>query len=187
MKILISAFEPFGEHQTNASQQILKQLPDRPNITKRFLETVKDKAPEKLLKDITDYDALIMLGLAGDRERISIERFALNINHFRIQDNQGHQPTDEPIQVHGPDAYQNTLPHNNIIKELKQNQIECELSYHAGTYVCNHLFYKAAYTLNQKKHHIPFGFVHVPMLDKVSLDTQVKAIELMIKVLESQS
>lgn len=69
------------------------------------------------------------------RTDISIERVAINIDDFRIKDNEGNQPIDEKIYSDGDNAYFSTLPikaiQNEITKiiSLLQFQIQQELLY----------------------------------------------------------
>lgn len=44
------------------------------------------------------------------RPDITVERVAINCDDFRIPDNGGNQPEDEPVVADGPSAYFATLP-----------------------------------------------------------------------------
>ncbi|MGT0150715.1 pyroglutamyl-peptidase I family protein [Vibrio metschnikovii] len=55
-----------------------------------------------------------------------------------------------------------TLPVKAMVEDLQQAGIAAEVSYSAGTFVCNHLFYAVQHYLAQ--HDIPSGFIHIPAL-----------------------
>ena len=70
MKILVSAFEPFGGDETNPSQTTLQLLPGQigsAQISKLVLPVVFYEATEKLCQAIENIkpDAVVSLGLAG--------------------------------------------------------------------------------------------------------------------------
>ncbi|MFP3649146.1 pyroglutamyl-peptidase I, partial [Paraburkholderia sp. SIMBA_054] len=67
-------------------------------------------------------DAVVSLGLAAGRYKITPERIALNVKDGD-QDNEGYQPVDEPISAEGPDAYLSTLP----VRKMTQALIEAGL------------------------------------------------------------
>jgi len=102
------------------------------------------------------YDMIIMLG-EGPNNVIHFEHVALNMMHAKIPDNLGYQPLNTAIDD-GPLSLQSTLPLSHFSKILQQEHIPYNDSYHAGTYVCNDLFYRVM-RLNLT---IPCGFIHVP-------------------------
>lgn len=83
---------------------------------------------------------VITVGQAAGRTGISPERVAINVDDFRIPDNGGNQPIDEPIYEDGPAAYFTTLPIKAITRKLQENGVPCQVSNTAGTFVCNHVF-----------------------------------------------
>ncbi|MCV4809035.1 pyroglutamyl-peptidase I, partial [Escherichia coli] len=87
---------------------------------------------------------------ASGRCAITPERVAINLDDYRIEDNAGHQPVDEPIIATGPAAYFSTLPVKAITHALQQAGIPCQLSHSAGTFVCNHLFYGVQHHLHTR-------------------------------------
>ncbi len=107
-------------------------------------------------------DAVIALGVAVGREKVSIERVAINLNDARIADNSGVQHRDQPIIENAPAAYFSTLPTRSIFEQAQARNLPVELSYTAGTYVCNHVFYVLLHATAE--HNTPAGFIHVPAL-----------------------
>lgn len=108
-------------------------------------------------------DIIIMVGQAGGRKEISLERIAINLDDSKIPDNHGVTPLNDPISIFGPVAYFSTLPLQEISYELQKANIPVALSNTAGTYVCNHVFYSVMHELEQlNNNQIKAGFIHVP-------------------------
>ena len=124
--------------------------------------------------------------------RFTVERIGINIDDFRIPDNKGNQPVDEPIAKDGPISYWATLPIKKMVANMKSAGISASVSNSAGTYVCNHLLATAG------KAHIPAGFVHIPHLPEqiavrkgiesqyptMGVETLVKGFTAMIEALD---
>ena len=145
-KILVTGFDPFDNEKINPALEVIKLLPKKiRNNEIKILEipTVYKKSIEKIDKEIENYnpDCILSIGQAGGRTDISIERVAINIDDFRIKDNEGNQPIDEKIYLDGDNAYFSTLPIKAIQSEITINNIPASISNTAGTFVCNHVFY----------------------------------------------
>lgn len=169
MKILVTGFEPFGGENINPALEAINRLEDQilgANIIKLELPTVFNKSIERLEKALEEErpDVVLSIGQAGGRNRITIERVAININDARIPDNEGNQPIDEPIFVDGDTAYFSNLPIKRMVKAMKENHIPAEISNTAGTYVCNHVMYGILYNIEKKYPHMKGGFIHIPYL-----------------------
>lgn len=169
MKILITCFDPFGNDKLNASKEVLDILDTsdlKVEVIKLEIPTIRYKSLNKIIETIEKEkpDVVLSLGQAGGRDGITIERVGINIDDFRIKDNGGNMPIDEPIYNDGPDAYFSNLPIKKIVEILNQNNIKASISNSAGTFVCNHVLYGTRYYL---EHHYPntiSGFIHVPYI-----------------------
>ena len=167
----------------------VKELPvDRYRAIKVALETLRKTRPE----------IVIMLGEAGGRFRINPERVAINIDDFRIPDNAGNQPSDEPIVDGGPAAYFSTLPIRAITQRLIGAQIPAAISNSAGTHLCNRVFYSVMHEIATKSAKTKAGFIHLPYLHEqtipkqvdqasMSLDSIVEGVRIAIEVSIEQS
>ncbi len=196
LKVLITGFDPFGKEKINPALESIKKLDDEiagAEIVKLELPTVFKKSIEILEKALEKArpDIVICVGQAGGRDKISIERVAINVNDARIPDNEGNQPIDEPIFIDGDTAYFSKLPIKSIVKELRENKIPAEISNTAGTYVCNHIMYALLYNINKKYPYMKGGFIHIPFIPEqvtykkgpsMSLDYIVKGLNIIIKV-----
>lgn len=160
MNIVVTGFEPFGGAQTNASWESVKVLP---GVTKRLLPVAFSEAATAV-REIVDSrpDAVICVGEAGGRAVICIERVAINLMDARIPDNTGVQPIDQSIVPDGPEAYFATLPTRRIFNRIRESDIPADLSYTAGTYVCNSTFYALMHAIDASGQKIMGGFIHVP-------------------------
>tara|TARA_Y100001960_G_C14773553_1_gene881593 strand:+ start:950 stop:1588 length:639 start_codon:yes stop_codon:yes gene_type:complete len=190
-KVLITGFEPFGGASINPALEALKKLPhtklDGGEIVVCEVPVTRYKSIETVIAAIETQkpDVVITVGQATGRTSISPERIAINVDDYRIPDNEGNQPIDEPIEVNGPTAYFTTLPIKVITQTLREKGIPCQVSNTAGTFVCNHLFYGVQHYLRDKT--IRHGFVHIPLLPEqdttgdqatMSLDVIVEGLRL---------
>ena len=107
-------------------------------------------------------DALISLGVAVGRDVVSLEQVAINLDSAGIEDNDGDRRCDEPIVPDGREAYFSSLPVRASFERLHAAGEPVEISYTAGTYVCNHVFYEGQRISRELGLSIPAGFVHVP-------------------------
>ena len=130
---------------------------------------------------------ILAVGQAGGRLEITPERVAINVDDFRIPDNGGFQPVDEPIVAGAPAAYWSTLPIKAMVMAMRGAGIPASVSNSAGTFVCNHLFYGLMHHLAQHGNKIRGGFVHIPYLPEqaarlggqpsMAVETIVKGLE----------
>ncbi|MCB1742005.1 MAG: pyroglutamyl-peptidase I [Gammaproteobacteria bacterium] len=208
MRILLTGFEPFGGERENPSQACVQTLAARGSgdyeLDALILPVQRGAAPERLIERIDSMlpGVVLMLGEAGGRHAITPERVALNVDDFNMPDHSGEQPRDEPIARGGPAAYLSTLPVRSMVDALQSAGIPAGISNSAGTYLCNHVFYRVMHHLDLTrapgKPRPRAGFVHLPYLSTQALDprlqrpslplhTQVLAIEIVLGVLGRES
>lgn len=170
MNVLITGFTPFGPITTNPSQLIVEEMLNRPqqrgfSLHGHVLETSYDRAGHRigeLLEDLHP-EVLLLFGVAQKRKIVTIERIARNLDDCSLPDNAGVIRSGEMILEEGPPAYQSTLPVDDLVRHLNENQIPTEASNDAGTFLCNHTFYRTRHLLEQKQSTTACGFIHVPM------------------------
>ena len=175
MKLLLTAFSPFGGEKINPSLEAVKLLKDKileTDIIKLEVPTVFGKSikivADAIEKERPDY--VLCIGQAGGRYGITPERVAINIDDARIPDNEGNQPIDKPIFADGEPAYFSNLPVKAMVEEIRKEGLPASLSNSAGTYVCNHLMYGVLYTLSKKYKGVKGGFIHVPFIPEQTVD-----------------
>ncbi|WP_353094702.1 pyroglutamyl-peptidase I [Tissierella praeacuta] len=167
MKILVTGFDPFGGEKINPAYEAVKLIPDRIancDIIKLEIPTVFARSALVVEKAIEEYkpDVVLNVGQAGGRSSITVEKVAINLAEARIPDNDGDQPVDQMLQQDGETAYFSTIPVKAIVKNIREHGIPANISYTAGTYVCNSIMYNVLYMTNKKNTNIRAGFIHVP-------------------------
>jgi len=173
-KVLISGFKPFGGATLNPSELLVNVL-ERDQIPGVELFTVVlpvefDRSAEILLEKVKQIhpDLVIAFGQAEGRTAINPEKFAINLDDARIPDNSGDERKDVVIDKNGSDSYVTTLPIEMMVDAMKRAGYPAEISLSAGTFVCNHIFYKLQKTLSGSN--IRSGFVHLPLVTEQSTE-----------------
>ena len=174
MKLLLTAFEPFGGAETNITQSILSLLPDSIAdwaIEKVCLPVSFKRAPIALQEAIVTCspDLVIMLGQCPAGENIRLERFAINMMDSTKGDNDGYIPNEETIYANQPLALQTPLPIRELERFCTDNVQPVQVSNSAGLYVCNRVYYEALYLHQQAI------FMHVPKNMDLTLAQQTIA------------
>lgn len=199
MKILITAFDPFGGEAINPALEAVKMMKDEisgAEIVKLTVPTVFGKSIEQTKKAIEKEkpDIVLNIGQAGGRFEITPERVAINVDDARIEDNEGNQPIDKAIYEDGQPAYFSTLPVKAMVKEIKEGGLPASVSNSAGTFVCNHLMYGVLYHIAKSGKNIRAGFIHVPFTPEqvanrpspapyMSIEDIARALELSVKAI----
>lgn len=169
MKILLTAFDPFGGEKVNPALEAVKLVPNSvagADIIKLEVPTVFRASIDMVARAVeeTGPDAVLMIGQAGGRPDMTPERVAINIDDARIPDNQGNQPIDAPIEATGAPAYFSTLPVKAMVEAMRQADLPASVSNTAGTFVCNHLMYGVLHLLATRYPKVRGGFMHVPFI-----------------------
>lgn len=169
MKVLLTAFDPFGGDKINPALEAVKLVADKVgdiDVVKQEVPTVfgKSIATVAAAIDREKPDAVLCIGQAGGRFDLTPERVAINQDDARIPDNEGNQPIDTPIFEDGEPAYFATLPIKAMVAKIREAGIPASVSNTAGTFVCNHLMYGTLYTLSKKYPGVRGGFMHVPFI-----------------------
>ena len=167
--ILVTGFQPFAGDAVNPSQDLAKAVDGRTfgdSAVRSLVLPVHHEAARDLVAAALDAEpvaAVLQLGLATGRARVSLERVAVNAMDYRIPDAHGDVRSGEACAADGPAAYMSTLPLSAILEALTREGIPAHLSYTAGTYLCNSTFYTTLHALARRGLAIPAGFVHVPL------------------------
>ncbi|MEQ4567875.1 pyroglutamyl-peptidase I [Paenarthrobacter sp. CAP02] len=168
--ILLTGFEPFGEDAVNPSWLAVQRARDILRNEGHAVEALelpcvfgRSAAALNAAMDRLVPDVVVCVGLAGGRERVSLERVAINCDDARIPDNAGQRPIDQEVIKGGPAAYFSSLPIKAALRNLQIAGIKGEVSQSAGTYVCNHVFYALMHALASRPG-VRGGFIHVPYL-----------------------
>ncbi|HEX5559268.1 MAG TPA: hypothetical protein VFX13_16745 [Gaiellales bacterium] len=193
----MSAFEPFGGRRVNSSGAALAALaarrPADPGLTTVVLPVVYGGATSVLAEAIAAVEptAVVALGQADGRDRVTVERVALNLVTAAEADESGRALAEEPVLAGGPAAYWSTLPVTRTVSALVAAGVPAAASSDAGGFVCNHLFYGLMHLIATERPGIRGGFVHLPCLPEqvagcggpsVGLDTLARAVEVAVRL-----
>ena len=169
MKVLVTAFDPFGGDHVNASLEAVRRLPARIgalDVTTAKLPTSFRCSLAALENAIasTQPEIVLCVGQAADRTSLCVERVAINVQDARLADNDGALPVDLPVVAAGPAAYFSTLPVKAAVAALQAAGLSAVVSNSAGTFVCNHVFYGLMHRAATRGQHFRGGLLHVPRL-----------------------
>ena len=195
-RVLLTGFEPFYKASSNPTQEIVREIEGGklPNVITAVLPVEFGRSGLIACQLIDEFkpDVVIALGQAEGRSQITPEKIAINLDSARIPDNAGNMPNNIQIISGGADGLFSTLPVDDIVGKLKEADIPTSISYSAGTFVCNHIFY--VIQNHCKLLNIQSGFVHVPLMESqasefpglptLPLNQMVEAVKLMIKIVQ---
>lgn len=184
-RCVVTGFNGFGPNTENPSQLVAQNLPisvsfpktGEVKITSLVLPTCCSQAWDKLkthLKRKSKVQNIVILtGLAAKRDRINLERLAVNVRDYAIKDNGGHKYDGESIDD-GPLALKTEAPLIDFRRKLQAAGFPAVISNHAGTFVCNDVYYRSLFF--QLKNGSPdlVLFVHVPRLMKFRKTVQIE-------------
>ena len=163
--ILVTGFEPFGGADRNQSWEAVSRLPDRIagcEIRRLRIPTVFGEGARAAMAcaDEIGADAVLCVGEAGGRKCVTPEVIGINLREARISDNAGRQPAGEPVVAGAVDGHFSTLPVRRIRDAVLARGIPCELSFTAGTFVCNDVLFTLLDRYRGTATGV--GFIHVP-------------------------
>ena len=149
MKILVTAFKPFNNFANNYSMEVLKFIN---NVDKIILDVVYDECYNELITsyDLSEYDLVIAMGEARSRKELTLETQAVNISSCSLVDNNGVLKQNKVI-INEEDMFLKTKVNLEKVKEF------VILSYDAGKFVCNNLYFHLLSDYPEKS-----IFVHIP-------------------------
>ena len=162
--ILITAFEPYDRWNVNSSWlalvRLTRDLTQLGDVTTRLYPVDFAAVKEKLANDLkSHYDYALHLGQAPGSTRIQLEAIGINVG------GSSSQPADEfrPLVEGGPTAYRSSLPLGDWAAQLRAAGIPAQVSYHAGTYLCNATLYFSCYLAERMELKTQSTFIHLPL------------------------
>ncbi len=173
VRILVTAFEPFGGSDTNISQKVLDAI--QADVAKLLLPVSFRRAPEVLNEAIGQFqpDVLIAMGQAAEGDKIRLERLAINIMDSAKGDNDGDIPDEEIICSEAPLALKTALPVKQLCADCINAGLPTKVSNSAGLYVCNRIYFEVL------RHTTNSLFVHIPK--NMDVETAKQTINQLIK------
>ena len=181
-RVLVTAFPPFSEFDTNVSQSVLNRLEAEGvqdlDIVTWLLSVDEDgsRAVANQIRKGMQVDGILHLGLAARRKSISLERTARNEFSMNEPDNSGRLLDSGEIVRGAPKTILTTAPVHVMDEEFEHDEHVC-WSEDAGGYVCNETIYRTLHAMQDREESpLPALFVHLPPEDEISLDAQVEAV-----------
>lgn len=172
--ILISGFLPFQGELVNPSELLLQWIKSEfhDKVDTILLPVSFNRAHLLLQSQLQkkNYKSLLMLGQAGGRGRICLERVALNWIETDVPDEDLFLPSRGPIANQGPAAMFTNLPIELWKTRLASDMEQVEISLSAGGYVCNQLYFKSMEWLKLNNIETSACFIHVPYLPEQTLN-----------------
>ncbi len=193
-KVLVTGFPVFSNYSNNISELIVKQLSidgiDGVELETEILsvdEAGSDKVASRLRNgDI--YDAILHLGLAAKRQKISLERFGKNQFRMNENDNSGRIVNSGEIIEGGMDRLETTASIHVFDEEFDDDDIIC-WSEDAGGYVCNETIYRTLNEIielglsNSNGRTLPAIFIHLPPEESLELNIQINVVKRIVNCL----
>jgi pyroglutamyl-peptidase len=159
-RVLITAFGPYQSWTENSSWltlvELTKNMPDIPEVTTRLYPVDLIECREKLATDLElGFDYAIHLGQAPGAATIRFESFAINVF------DDGEQRLK--IDPNGPAAFETNLPVTEWVGRLRESGLPATQSDHAGTYLCNAIYYLSQQLAQAQGLKTQSLFVHLPI------------------------
>ncbi len=170
IRVLVTGFKEFGDEPINPSRLLATKLDGQVLGNAQvygFVLPVSYSRVRKAIKyilEIIDPDIVLSFGLSPQRAIVSIERIALNYAYSRMPDNDGVFLNHARIIDDGPIALESTIDARKITDLFLNNGIPAVVSYHAGTFLCNYVFYLMLYHSMGNRRRV--GFIHIPYTHK---------------------
>ena len=172
--LLLTGFEPFLKFTVNPTMKIVEELHGRVigtyKIHSEVLPVDFESSGKQLIAHIEKIkpDAVLSLGLAGGRYKLTPERIAINVKDGE-PDNEGNKPVDEIIRENGEAGYLSTLPVRSMVNRLLEIGLPAEVSNTAGTYLCNNVMYEALHFAATHRPEMKSGFLHIPASHELAI------------------
>lgn len=169
-RVLLTGFEPYLDFRQNASALCLDCLvaapPQRVHLTTRVYPVDFQRVPDLLAEDLrtTRPDLAVHLGQSPHSAVVALEAFAINAGCVP-------ECPGEPflLRPDGPAAYRCGLPLARWAQALRESGYPVALSHHAGTYLCNAVYYWSCDLAARLQLATQSVFVHLP-LDAAQVD-----------------
>ena len=166
--VLLTAFEPFGGQDRNASLEVACTLASTPGVRLEavVLPVVAGACVEVACAAIARVrpDLVLALGQAGGSPHVRLEDRAVNLDDFGAPDNAGQVLRRQPIVAGGPDVLYAGVEIERVLVEVRRARFAVQHSLSAGRYVCNHLYYQLLHRRQTVAPNLGVLFVHVPFL-----------------------
>lgn len=166
MSLLVTGFTPFGNFKQNPSEILINQIADDFEEINTLILPVSYERSFKTLAETVKLirpTKIILTGLAQARFDISLEKVALNYSSCPLADNDGVVINNKTINPNGSKAHFTNFDIMNLCASTN-GAIKLNQSLTAGSFVCNHLYFRALEAFSSSAKII---FVHLPLTTQV--------------------
>lgn len=183
-RVLLTGFETFGGHDVNPSAVVARRIAAAPppGVDVRTLvlpvSWARAFGPVRAALSRHRFDAVLLMGLAADRNHLEFERFALNWRGAAHPDEDGVAEAGSAIDPSGPAACLATAPLDELVAACAAAGAPARTSNHAGTFLCNQVLYMTLRHCTRAGGPAAAGFLHLPPFDGrgVPEDVQARAV-----------
>ena len=174
-RTLVTGFLAFEGFDVNPSALLAEQSGRRFEL----IEVAYQAADEFVARlDPSTFDRWLILGVAGKSTRLRTENLARNVVGQR-PDVRGIVLGPGKIDPAGPDTLPGTLFRSPIFATETSTR---QPSNDAGKYLCNYIYFRALRRFEGMNKSI--GFLHVPPLEQMPLDTQLRTVREILEQVE---
>lgn len=193
MKFVVSGFLPFRGQIVNPSQVIVNGLTGRPDFETVILPVLYEESWKNLkvllekkreLFLIEDF-RIVLIGQAAGRNQICLEKYAHNLADSTFADESGTVFLDRPILEKKEIALDSNLSPRILVNKAKEKNLPIEISYSAGAYVCNYIYFHTLNWLKENKLPANAVFIHLPLITDLDLEKQKQSIDWILDQLKS--
>ncbi|XP_030631079.1 pyroglutamyl-peptidase 1 [Chanos chanos] len=167
--VVVTGFEPFGEHTVNASWvavQELERLGLHQDVDLHVAEVpVEYQAVQNLLPSLWNKyhpQLVVHVGVSGMATTVTLEKCGHNHGYKRL-DNCSFCPESQCCVEGGPDCIHSVIDMDSVCKRVNASGlgVTVSVSKDAGRYLCDYTYYSSLH-LSQGR----AAFVHVPPLGR---------------------
>ncbi|XP_029930700.1 pyroglutamyl-peptidase 1-like [Myripristis murdjan] len=168
-KVIVTGFEPFGEHTVNSSWVAVQEL-DRLGLGEAVdlyvcEVPVEYQAVQSLLPSLWKQhqpQLVVHVGVSGLATTVTLEQCGHNEGYRRL-DNCSYCPASQCCMENGPDCINSVLDMDAVCRKVNDSGlgVVVSVSKDAGRYLCDYTYYTSLY-LGQGRS----AFIHVPPLGK---------------------
>ncbi|MCG3133934.1 MAG: Pyrrolidone-carboxylate peptidase [Planctomycetes bacterium] len=163
-RFLVTGFLPFAGADHNPSQIVAESLAKDRRVTALVLPVSWTRAfpPVAAALARRRWDGVLHLGLGTGRSHLEVERFAVNWRAAPIPDEDGSPDPDSPVVRGGRAAYAVSADVPALVAAGRAATPLVRASCHAGTFICNLVYYLSLRASSRSARPAPTAFVHLP-------------------------
>ncbi len=190
-RILVTGFEPFltapagpgaaPQLLPNPSAEVAERVARELGLPWAVLPVAFEATWPALAPLLLEVDGWVGVGLAAARGRVEVETLAINVRHNATPDNRGAQIVDSVIDADGPLARRAAWDVAGLVASLTAIHPVAQ-SHHAGTFLCNEVFYRGLGALRGRA-----AFVHIPPAEVVTVVESMAVVAAVVEAVRASS